>query len=127
MSRFTFFNYNNVYTNSLDIYLYKLHYTLTSFSNSLENVYNLNQYLPLLTKSLLLISIFYYAMLYIYKLIGNFIANQDNSSILFDYFSEVEEEVGSLDDVLAYALVYLSVGISFFNRFFCFFLKLVAF
>lgn len=128
MSRFTFFNYNNVYTNSLDIYLYKLHYTLTSFSNSLENVYNLNQYLPLLTKSLLLISIFYYAMLYIYKLIGNFIANQDNSSILFDYFSEVEEEVGSLDDVLAYALVYLSVGISFFlTVFFVFFFKTSSF
>lgn len=128
MSRFTFSNYNNVYINSLDIYLYKLQYTLTSFSNSLENVYNLSQYLPLLAKSLLLISIFYYTMLYIYKLIGNFIVNQDNSSTLFDYFSEIEEEVGSLDDVLAYALIYLSVGISFFlTVFFVFFFKTSSF
>jgi hypothetical protein len=61
-------------------------------------------------------------------LIGNTILNQDNSSVLFDYFSEVEEEVGSLDDIIAYALVYLSVAVSFFlTIFFVFFFKTSSF
>ena len=67
-------------------------------------------------------------MLYIYKIIGNFITNKDSASTLFDYFSEVEEEVGSLDDILAYALVYLSVAISFLlTVFFVFFFKTSTF
>jgi hypothetical protein len=67
-------------------------------------------------------------MLYVYKLISNFIINQDNSSTLFDYFSEVEEEVGSLDDVLAYALIYLSIAVSFLlTIFFVFFFKTSTF
>jgi hypothetical protein len=81
-----------------------------------------------LTKILLLGSIVYYITLYVYKLISNFIINQDNSSTLFDYFSEVEEEVGSLDDVLAYALIYLSIAVSFLlTIFFVFFFKTSTF
>lgn len=128
MSRFTFFNYDNLYFNSLDTHLYTLQYTFNSFNASLENIYSLTFYLPLLTKILLLGSIVYYIMLYVYKLISNFIINQDNSSTLFDYFSEVEEEVGSLDDVLAYALIYLSIAVSFLlTIFFVFFFKTSTF
>lgn len=111
-----------MYINALDIHLYKLQYVLTSYNYDLKNIYNLTFYLPLLLKLLLISSIFYYLMLYIYKTIGNFITNKDNASTLFDYFSEIEEEVGSLDDILAYALVYLSVAISFLlTIFFVFF------
>lgn len=117
-----------MYINALDIHLYKLQYVLTSYNYDLKNIYNLTFYLPLLLKLLLISSIFYYLMLYIYKTIGNFITNKDNASTLFDYFSEVEEEVGSLDDILAYALVYLSVAISFLlTIFFVFFFKTSTF
>lgn len=128
MSRFTFFYNDNMYINALDIHLYKLQYVLTSYNYDLKNIYNLTFYLPLLLKLLLISSIFYYLMLYIYKIIGNFITNKDSASTLFDYFSEVEEEVGSLDDILAYALVYLSVAISFLlTVFFVFFFKTSTF
>lgn len=128
MSRFTFNDYNASYLSSLDISLYKLQYTLTSYTTNLKSIYNLTNYAPLLLKILLISSIFYYILLYIYKLIGNTILNQDNSSVLFDYFSEVEEEVGSLDDIIAYALVYLSVAVSFFlTIFFVFFFKTSSF
>lgn len=117
-----------MYINALDIHLYKLQYVLTSYNYDLKNIYNLTFYLPLLLKLLLISSIFYYLMLYIYKIVGNFITNKDNASTLFDYFSEVEEEVGSLDDILAYALVYLSVAISFLlTVFFVFFFKTSTF
>ncbi len=117
-----------MYINALDIHLYKLQYVLTSYNYDLKNIYNLTFYLPLLLKLLLISSIFYYLMLYIYKTIGNFITNKDNASTLFDYFSEIEEEVGSLDDILAYALVYLSVAISFLlTIFFVFFFKTSTF
>jgi hypothetical protein len=117
-----------MYINALDIHLYKLQYVLTSYNYDLKNIYNLTFYLPLLLKLLLISSIFYYLMLYIYKIIGNFITNKDSASTLFDYFSEVEEEVGSLDDILAYALVYLSVAISFLlTVFFVFFFKTSTF
>lgn len=128
MSRFTFNDYNASYLSSLDTSLYKLQYTLTSYTTNLKSIYNLTNYAPLLLKILLISSIFYYILLYIYKLIGNTILNQDNSSVLFDYFSEVEEEVGSLDDIIAYALVYLSVAVSFFlTIFFVFFFKTSSF
>jgi len=128
LSRFTFNDYNASYLSSLDISLYKLQYTLTSYTTNLKSIYNLTNYAPLLLKILLISSIFYYILLYIYKLIGNTILNQDNSSVLFDYFSEVEEEVGSLDDIIAYALVYLSVAVSFFlTIFFVFFFKTSSF
>jgi len=128
LSRFTFFYNDNMYINALDIHLYKLQYVLTSYNYDLKNIYNLTFYLPLLLKLLLISSVFYYLMLYIYKIIGNFITNKDNASTLFDYFSEVEEEVGSLDDILAYALVYLSVAISFLlTVFFVFFFKTSTF
>ncbi len=117
-----------MYVNALDIHLYKLQYVLTSYNYDLNNIYNLTFYLPLLLKLLLISSVFYYLMLYIYKIIDNFITNKDNASTLFDYFSEVEEEVGSLDDILAYALVYLSVAISFLlTVFFVFFFKTSTF
>jgi len=117
-----------MYINALDIHLYKLQYALTSYSYDLKNIYNLTFYLPLLLKLLLISSVFYYLMLYIYKIIGNFITNKDGASTLLDYFSEVEEEVGSLDDILAYALVYLSVAISFLlTIFFVFFFKTSTF
>lgn len=124
--------YNNLalssFYNSLDISLYKLVYTYTTYNSSLANIYNVSFLTSILFTVFVFFSLFYFSFFYLFKMINSVTGNFDIFSTVFDYFSEVEEEVGSLDDVLAYVLIYLTIATSFLlTVFFIFFFKASTF
>ena len=118
----------NNYYNALDTSLYTLIYTYTTYVSKLNTIYNVSTFLNYFFKLFIFFNIFYYIFFYAYKLVANVAGNQDLFSTIFDYFSETEEEIGSLDDFLVYGLIYLTIAVSFLlSIFFVFFLKTSTF
>lgn len=118
----------NSYQNALDVSLYTLSYTYSTYVSKLNSIYNISFYVNFIFKIFLFSNIFYFIFFYAYKLINNVAGNQDLFSTVFDYFSETEEEIGSLDDMLVYSLIYLTIAVSFLlTIFFVFFFKTSTF
>lgn len=118
----------NNYYNALDTSLYTLIYTYTTYVSKLNTIYNVSTFLNFFFKLFIFFNIFYYIFFYAYKLVANVAGNQDLFSTIFDYFSETEEEIGSLDDFLVYGLIYLTIAVSFLlTIFFVFFFKTSTF
>lgn len=118
----------NNYYNALDTSLYTLIYTYTTYVSKLNTIYNVSTFLNFFFKLFIFFNIFYYIFFYAYKLVANVAGNQDLFSTIFDYFSETEEEIGSLDDFLVYGLIYLTIAVSFLlSIFFVFFFKTSTF
>lgn len=120
--------FSSSFYNSLDISLYNLFYTYATYVNDLTYVYNISFFNFFTFKTLTFFVIFYFSFFYMFKILNSITDNFDIFSTIFNYFSEVEEEVGSLDDILAYVLVYLSIAVSFLiTIFFVFFFKTSTF
>lgn len=118
----------NSYQNALDVSLYTLNYTYSTYVSKLNSIYNISYYVNFFFKFFFFLNIFYFIFFYSYKLVNNVAGNQDLFSTVFDYFSETEEEVGSLDDMLVYSLIYLTIAVSFLlTVFFVFFFKTSTF
>jgi hypothetical protein len=118
----------NSYQNALDVSLYTLNYTYSTYVSKLNSIYNISYYINFFFKIFFFLNIFYFIFFYSYKLVNNVAGNQDLFSTVFDYFSETEEEVGSLDDMLVYSLIYLTIAVSFLlTVFFVFFFKTSTF
>lgn len=118
----------NSYQNALDVSLYTLNYTYSTYVSKINSIYNISFYVNFILRLVLFFTLFYFMFFYCYKLVSGVAGNQDLFSTIFDYFSETEEEIGSLDDILVYSLIYLSITISFMlTVFFVFFFKASTF
>lgn len=118
----------NSYQNALDVSLYTLSYSYSTYVSRLNTIFNVSFYFNIFFKLFVIFNLIYFMFFYSYKLVSGVAGNQDLFSTVFDYFSETEEEVGSVDDMLVYSLIYLTIAVSFLlTIFFVFFFKTSTF
>lgn len=105
-------------------YLYAEHYKLTTKTTSYVStnfIIHFNSFLFILILTVCLICFF---LSYGLKVFSFNIDNADNYDSLYNYLSEVEEEVGSIDDVLVFGTIFL-ILIGWFYFFLIFFVPFV--
>lgn len=100
-------SFKNCYMNAFLDYLYAEHYKLTTNTSTYATTNFIVQFNSFFFIILLTLCLICFLLTFGLKLFSFNINNTDNYNSLYNYLSEVEEEVGAIDDVLIYGVIFL--------------------
>lgn len=115
MVSLTLFNSNKIFeklNSTVENYIYTLKTTNINFNPTIFSLYH--NIFDLTIMLVIGLGLFFFINTYGIKFISNPNSNQDNYATIYSYLNNLEEEIGAIDDIIVYSLVFVLVITWFF-------------